>query len=105
MSRFSDPYRRAAAGYVAYGLVYLFGAVVQLTPERQHDFWGFVPWWAFYLVGLALIMGLPVLIWRRYMWFTRILAIFPAIKALTLLVKQGRLMGQGEPTVGYNWFI
>jgi len=103
--RLSDPYRRAAGGYVLYGLVYMFGAIQQLTPERQHDFFGFVPWWVFYLAGAVLILWFPVLIWKRHMWFTRVLAVFPAIKALTLLVKQGRLMGQGEAAVSYNWFF
>ena len=47
-------YRRAAQGYLAYGVVYLFGAASQLTPERQHDFYG-IPWWAFFVVGAALV--------------------------------------------------
>ncbi len=100
-----DPYRRAAAAYAAYGLVYLTGAVMQLTPDRQRDFFGFVPWWVFYLAGLLVVCTLPVLVWRRYRWLTRVLSVFPAIKAFTLLIKQGRLMGIGEPTVIFNWFF
>jgi hypothetical protein len=105
MPAMADPYRRAAVAYVVYGLVYLVGAILQLTPDRQRDFFGFVPWWAFYVAGAAVILTLPVLVWRRYKWFTRILSIFPAIKALSLFIKQGRLMGAGEPTVPYNWFF
>ena len=88
MGHLAEPYRRAAVAYAAYGCVYLAGAVIQLTPERQRDFFGFVPWWVFYVAGAALVAGLPVLIWRRRMWFTRILAFFPVIKAVTLLIQQ-----------------
>ncbi len=90
--------------YVVYGLVYLVGAASQLTPDRQHDFYG-VPWWAFFVIGAALVGTFPVLIWKRYRRFTQILSVFPAIKAATLLLKQGKLMGAGEPTVPYNWFF
>jgi hypothetical protein len=105
LGHLAEPYRRAAVAYAAYGCVYLAGAVIQLTPERQRDFFGFVPWWVFYVAGAALVAGLPVLIWRRRMWFTRILAFFPVIKAVTLLIQQGKLVGQGEPTVPYSWFF
>jgi len=101
----ADPYRRAAVAYFVYGVVYLVGAVIALSPDRQRDFFGFVPWWAFYIAGLALIITLPVLVWQRRMWFTRVLSIFPVIKALSLLIKQGKLMGQGEPSLAYNWFF
>ena len=91
--------------YVAYGVVYMIGAVIQLTPDRQRDFFGFVPWWVFYLLGAALVLSLPVLVWRRYRRFTQILSVFPVIKAVTLLVKQGRLLGAGEAASTYNWFF
>ena len=103
-----NPQRRfkaAAILYALYGLVYLGGAVAALTPERQRDFFGFVPWWVFYLVGLALVLALPVLVWKQWVWFTRILAFGPAGKALTLIWKQGRLAQAGEDTSLYNWFF
>ena len=105
MQILSQPYRRAAVAYVAYGSVYMVGAIMHLSPDRQRDFFGFVPWWAFYVVGALLVAWLPVLIWQQRMWFTRVLAIFPVIKSVTLLIKQGKLMGQGDPTVPYNWFF
>ena len=91
--------------YVAYGSVYMVGAIMHLSPDRQRDFFGFVPWWVFYVAGALLVACLPVLIWQKRMWFTRVLAIFPVIKSVTLLIKQGKLMGQGDPTVPYNWFF
>ena len=99
-----DPWKRAALAYILYGLVYLFGAASQLTPDRQQDFYG-IPWWAFFVVGAALVATFPVFIWKGYRRFTQILSIFPAIKAATLLMKQGKLIGAGEPTVTYNWFF
>jgi ABC-type Na+ efflux pump permease subunit len=105
MKALTGPYQRAAVAYLVYGLVYLLGAVLQLTPDRQRDFFGFVPWWVFYLAGVLVICTLPVFIWRQHKWFTRVLCFFPAIKALSLCVKQGRLLGAGEPSDIYNWFF
>ena len=59
----------------------------------------------FFVVGALLLIGLPVLIWQGHRRFTQVLSIFPALKALTLVVKQGKLMGAGEPTLVYNWFF
>jgi len=107
-------YQTAAASYSIYGLIYLAGAIAQLTPERQINFFGFVPWWLFYLGGVFLILLLPVLIWRRpqslrgqltRMWFIRILAFGPAVKALSLLWKQSRLITAGQSSDLYNWFF
>jgi hypothetical protein len=83
----------------------MFGAVVQLDQERQREFFGVLPWWSFYLVGAGIIMWFPVLIWKRRRTFTRILSIFPFIKAMTLLIKQGKLLGAGEEALTYNWFF
>jgi hypothetical protein len=105
MARLADPYRRAAVGYVIYGLVYLGGAVIELSPERQRDFFGFVPWWVFYIAGLGLVLTIPVVVWQRRMWFTRVLSVFPVIKALSLLLGLGKLLGEGEPTSLYRWFF
>ena len=75
-----------------------------MTPDRQHDFYG-VPWWGFFVVGALLLAGLPILVWQERRRFTQVLSVFPALKAITLVVKQGKLMGAGEPTVAYNWFF
>ena len=91
--------------YAVYGLVYMFGAIVQLDQERQREFFGVLPWWSFYLVGAAIIAWFPVLIWNRRRTFTRVLSIFPFIKAMTLLIKQGKLLGAGEEALVYNWFF
>jgi hypothetical protein len=104
VSHWQQPYHRAALAYAIYGLVYLFGAWLQLTPDRQHDFHG-VPWWVFFVVGAALIVVVPALIWRGYRGFTRVMSVFPALKAMTLLFKQGKAMGGGESVSLYNWFF
>lgn len=107
-------YQTAATSYGIYGLIYLAGAIAQLTPGRQITFFGFVPWWFFYLGGVLLVLLLPVLIWRRpqlprgqliRMWYTRILAFGPAVKALSLLWKQSRLITAGQSSDLYNWFF
>ena len=85
-----DPYHLAAACYFAYGLIYLGGAIVALTPQRRVTFFGFFPWWGFYLAGSLMLLLLPLLVWRRKRWLTRLLAFGPAGKALTLCWRQGR---------------
>jgi glucan phosphoethanolaminetransferase (alkaline phosphatase superfamily) len=100
-----EPYRQAAVAYAAYGAVYMFGAIVQLDQERQREFFGVLPWWSFYLVGAGIMVWFPILIWKRHRTFTRVLSIFPFIKAMTLLVKQGKMLGAGEEAVTYNWFF
>ena len=99
-----NPFRAASLGYFAYGCVYLLGAALQMTPDRQHDFYG-VPWWGFFVGGALLLTGLPILVWQERRRFTQVLSVFPALKALTLVAKQGKLMGAGEPTLAYNWFF
>lgn len=100
-----DPYRRAAVMYFIYGVVYLLGAILQITPERMGDFFGFVPWWAFYLLGALSVVFIPVLVWYRLKWFTRVLAFGPAIKMISLVLKQYRLFIAGETPLFYNWLF
>src|SRR5262249_14009903 len=112
----SDAYRQAALWYFLYGVVYLVGAVLALTPRRMVPFWG-IPWWAFYVVGALLVVTLPVLVWRGYKGSTRIRHRGPTAKALSVCWRQGRLMS-GAVVAGdaatdaanrasfvYNWFF
>ncbi len=99
-----DRFKVAAAAYAVYGVVYLAGAFLELTPERMRSFHG-VPWWSFYVAGAALIAILPWLIARRHLWLTRILVLGPAVKALTLCWRQGRRISAGEPVLAYDWFF
>ena len=91
--------------YLIYGMVYLLGAILQITPERMGVFFGFVPWWAFYLLGALAVVLLPLLVWYRFKWFTRILAFGPAVKSVSLVWKQHRLYATGETPLFYNWFF
>ncbi|AWT59153.1 MAG: hypothetical protein DF168_00333 [Candidatus Moanabacter tarae] len=100
-----DPYRRAAIMYLIYGIVYLLGAILQITPERMGVFFGFVPWWAFYLLGMLSVVFLPFLVWCRLKWFTRVLAFGPAIKSISLVFKQYRILVTGETPLFYNWLF
>ena len=72
-------YTQAAAGYLVYGLIYLAGAIhlgrLGLGP-------GGTPWW--YVVGAAMALGFPWLIWKQYVWVTRILAILLAVRVIGL---------------------
>jgi hypothetical protein len=85
-------------------VVYLFGAWLQLTPDRRHDFYG-VPWWGFFVLGAALVGIVPALLLRQYRRFTRLMSFLVGIKAMSLLLKQGKALGAGDPASPYNWFF
>jgi len=46
---------------------------------------------AFYVVGAALVLVLPALVWRRHKWLTRVIASAP-LQGLSLCWRQGRLL-------------
>ena len=94
-------YRQAAIAYLVYGLVYLLGAFLALTPARQTDFHG-VPWWVFYVLGFLVAIGFPIMIWKRFVWFTRILAVLPAYRGF-VLVKRAILNEAG--ILNYDLFF
>lgn len=88
-----DPFVHAAVAYVVYGLVYLGGAIARLTPDRKVTHWGFMPWWAFYVLGALLVVALPWAVLRWRPWAARILALGPASKALVLCMRIGQGRG------------
>ena len=53
-------------------------------------------------------MVLPMLVWRRYKWFTRFIVLGPAGKAVSLCWRQGRAMsGEAVETTSfaYDWMF
>jgi hypothetical protein len=95
-------YRRAAVAYAIYGVLYMGGALAALDEDRKVTFFGFVPWWAFYLAGALLLAVFPVLVWRKFKWIARILCIGPAIKALVLFWRMGIDMQAGDGFSAYQ---
>ncbi len=89
--------------YALYGAVYLGGAMASLGPEHKVDWFGLVPWWIFFLAGTTLMVCIPVMIWRRWWWLTRFMALGPAVKALVLTWRQGQSLSMGMEASSYNW--
>ena len=73
-------YAQAAIGYFAYGVIYLTGAIYLGRIGKGPD--GTV-WW--YLIGAAMAFGFPFLIWKRFKWVTRILAVLVLIRVIGLV--------------------
>ena len=73
-------YGQAAIGYFVYGVIYLAGAVYLGRIGKGPD--GPV-WW--YLIGAAMALGFPYLIWKRFKWVTRILAVLVIVRVIGLL--------------------
>jgi hypothetical protein len=73
-------YNQAAIGYLVYGVIYLAGAIYlgQIGEGR-----GGTTWW--YLVGAAMAVGFPYLIWKRFKWVTRILAVLVVVRVIGLV--------------------
>jgi hypothetical protein len=82
-------YQQAALVYLAYGLVYLAGAVYLASIGRATR--GSPLLW--FAVGSLIVILFPALIWRGYKWVTRILSILLGIRVLGLL----KLLATGSP--------
>jgi hypothetical protein len=76
----AQKYNQAAVGYLVYGLIYLAGAIylgrIGKGPEGS-------VWW--YLVGAGMALGFPYLIWKRFKWMTRVLAVLILVRVIGLL--------------------
>jgi hypothetical protein len=88
-------YAQAAIAYLVYGLIYLAGAIylgrIGKGPEGS-------VWW--YLIGAAMAFGFPYLIWKRFKWVTRILAVLVLVRVIGLV----RIaMRTGTETVSLPW--
>ena len=97
--------KMAAIAYFIYGTVYLIGALLELDPSRRIVFWGFVPWWAFYVAGAALIATIPIFIMKGVRWLTWFLTFAVSGKCLWLVWIQGRRLSEGTPPDFYNIFF
>jgi hypothetical protein len=100
-------YNQAAIGYLVYGVIYLIGAVylgrIGKGPEGT-------VWW--YLIGAAMAFGFPFLIWKRFKWVTRILAVLLLVRVIGLVriaaragAEQVPLPWGGEIAMSYGAII
>jgi hypothetical protein len=89
-------YNQAAIGYLVYGVIYLAGAIylgrIGKGPEGT-------VWW--YLLGAAMAFGFPYLIWKRFKWVTRILAVLVLVRVIGL-VRIASRHGAGTATLGWR---
>mgnify|MGYP003577152112 CR=1 FL=1 len=73
-------YHQAAIVYLIYGIIYLVGALhlasVGAGP-RGGAFW--------FILGGLMALIFPLLVWKGFKWFTRILAVFVAVRVLGLI--------------------
>jgi hypothetical protein len=73
-------YNQAAIGYLVYGVIYLASAIYLGWIGRGPD--GMVGW---YVIGAAMAFGCPYLIWKRFKWVTRILAVLVLVRVIGLV--------------------
>jgi hypothetical protein len=73
-------YKEAAIAYLVYGVIYLAGAIYLGRIGKGPN--GAV-WW--YLTGAAMAVGFPYLIWKRFKWVTRILAVLVLVRVFGLV--------------------
>lgn len=86
MANVSKKYQQAAITYFVYGVIYLIGAIyigsIGLSDKTAGPGGGL----AYYLMGAAFVVIFPILIWKEFKWFTRILAIFMAYRIYGLIM-------------------
>jgi hypothetical protein len=73
-------YNQAAIGYFIYGVIYLAGAIYLGRIGRGPDA---TVWW--YVIGAAMAIGIPWLIWKRFKWVTRILVVLVLVRVIGLV--------------------
>jgi hypothetical protein len=73
-------YNQAAIGYLVYGLIYLAGAIYLGRIGKGPDG---TAWW--YVIGAAMAFGFPYLIWKRFKWVTRVLAVLVLVRVIGLV--------------------
>ena len=73
-------YNQAAIGYLVYGVIYLAGAIYLGRIGKGPDG---TAWW--YVIGAAMAFGFPYLIWKRFKWVTRILAVLGVVRVIGLV--------------------
>ena len=73
-------YHQAAIGYLVYGVIYLAGAIYLARIGKGPDA---TAWW--YVIGAAMAFGFPYLIWQRFKWVTRILAVLVLVRVIGLV--------------------
>lgn len=76
----TQKYHQAAITYCVYGVVYLSGAVY-LAESGVVARSG----WVWFVIGLVFLLVIPPLIWRGYMWFTRVIAVMVAVRIIGLM--------------------
>ena len=88
MDPLARKYTQAAIGYLVYGIIYLTGAIylgrIGKGPEGT-------VWW--YVFGAAMAVRFPYLIWKRFKWVTRILAVLVLVRVFGLV----RIALRAEP--------
>ena len=76
----AQKYHQAALAYLVYGLLYLSGALYLVSAgasERSGTVW--------FVVGAAMVVVIPILIWRGYKWFTRVMAVLLGVRVVGLI--------------------
>lgn len=99
MSWKTDRYRQAAVAYFVYGVLYLFGALylvetgASIRGAESDSLWWFV-------IGAVMMVALPALVWMRFKWVTRILALLVVVRIAGLV---RIIYGDAGETVPLPW--
>ena len=85
MATQNEKYKQAALTYLIYGIIYLAGAIViaqsGVSAKTMRPNSGLV----YFIIGALVVIGFPLLISKRYKWFTRILALLVLYKVYEIV--------------------
>ncbi len=109
MSRGQEKYRQAALAYLAYGVLYMAGALYLVAAGASPRAMGRGAW-IWYAAGALILVLFPWLLWRGHKWFARLLVLFMAFRAygvLRVALTGGEMIplpgGGGVPTATGAW--
>jgi len=79
MATREQKYHQAAITYLIYGLIYLSGAIYLSVIDMVAR-----SGWAWFFIGAIFLLVLPPLIWKKFKWVTRILAVLVFVRVAGL---------------------
>ncbi|NIS49415.1 MAG: hypothetical protein GWN61_26570 [candidate division Zixibacteria bacterium] len=78
-------YHQASLTYLVYGVIYLVGAIHLVKSGFSGRAMGSGNGLIYFIIGALIVVVFPLLIWKGFKWFTRILAVLVVTRMIGLV--------------------